>query len=162
MERLRFYYIPRRVQRDGRDVMGNYERYSAQSAHATCTTNCCFPRLYARTSPLRCEGQFDGISLCGQGPDMESLPLFGLLCPLVDQLTHAIHQVWSNFEIADLDFWRGEAYSAYFDYLDRRGGFYYEVGCLEIVAYAPTDPISISVSDGAMLLCTGESTTSCD
>ena len=35
--------------------------------------------------------------------------------------------VWSNFEIADLDFWRGEAYTAFFDYLDRRGGFYYEV-----------------------------------
>ena len=33
---------------------------------------------------------------------------------------------WSNFEIADMDFWRGEAYSKYFDYLDRTGGFYYE------------------------------------
>ncbi|KDQ51800.1 glycosyltransferase family 15 protein [Jaapia argillacea MUCL 33604] len=33
---------------------------------------------------------------------------------------------WSNFEIADMDFWRGEAYSAFFDYLDKRGGFYYE------------------------------------
>ena len=35
--------------------------------------------------------------------------------------------VWSNFEIADMDFWRGEAYTAFFEYLDRRGGFYYEV-----------------------------------
>ncbi|KAF9448417.1 glycosyltransferase family 15 protein [Macrolepiota fuliginosa MF-IS2] len=33
---------------------------------------------------------------------------------------------WSNFEIADMDFWRGEAYSAFFDYLDSKGGFYYE------------------------------------
>ncbi|KAA1473257.1 glycosyltransferase family 15 protein [Dentipellis sp. KUC8613] len=33
---------------------------------------------------------------------------------------------WSNFEIADLDFWRGEAYSAFFDHLDAKGGFYYE------------------------------------
>jgi len=33
---------------------------------------------------------------------------------------------WSNFEIADLDLWRGEAYSKYFDYLDQKGGFYYE------------------------------------
>ncbi|KAJ7109391.1 glycosyltransferase family 15 protein [Mycena epipterygia] len=33
---------------------------------------------------------------------------------------------WSNFEIGDLDFWRGEAYSKYFDFLDERGGFYYE------------------------------------
>ena len=35
--------------------------------------------------------------------------------------------VWSNFEIGDLDFWRGEAYSKFFDYLDEQGGFYYEV-----------------------------------
>ena len=33
---------------------------------------------------------------------------------------------WSNFEIADLEFWRGPAYTAFFDYLDKRGGFYYE------------------------------------
>jgi hypothetical protein len=35
--------------------------------------------------------------------------------------------VWSNFEIADLDFWRGQAYTDYFSFLDQRGGFYYEV-----------------------------------
>ena len=35
--------------------------------------------------------------------------------------------VWSNFEIGDLDFWRGEAYSKFFDFLDEKGGFYYEV-----------------------------------
>ena len=34
---------------------------------------------------------------------------------------------WSNFEIGDLDFWRGEAYSKFFDFLDKKGGFYYEV-----------------------------------
>ncbi|KAF9464716.1 glycosyltransferase family 15 protein [Collybia nuda] len=33
---------------------------------------------------------------------------------------------WSNFEIADMDFWRGEAYQAFFQYLDSKGGFYYE------------------------------------
>lgn len=33
---------------------------------------------------------------------------------------------WSNFEIADMDLWRSEAYSKYFDYLDTKGGFYYE------------------------------------
>lgn len=36
-------------------------------------------------------------------------------------------QVWSNFEIADMDFWRGPAYTAFFEYLDSKGGFYYEV-----------------------------------
>lgn len=33
---------------------------------------------------------------------------------------------WSNFEIADADFWRSEAYTSYFTYLDWVGGFYYE------------------------------------
>ncbi|KAJ7453309.1 glycosyltransferase family 15 protein [Mycena galericulata] len=33
---------------------------------------------------------------------------------------------WSNFEIASLDFWRSEAYTAFFEYLDATGGFYYE------------------------------------
>ena len=34
---------------------------------------------------------------------------------------------WSNFEIADMDFWRSEAYSKFFDFLESKGGFYYEV-----------------------------------
>lgn len=33
---------------------------------------------------------------------------------------------WSNFEIADMDFWRGPAYTDFFEYLDATGGFYYE------------------------------------
>ncbi|KAG1790247.1 glycosyltransferase family 15 protein [Suillus plorans] len=33
---------------------------------------------------------------------------------------------WSNFEIADMDFWRGEAYTKFFNYLENTGGFYYE------------------------------------
>lgn len=39
--------------------------------------------------------------------------------------------VWSNFEIADMDFWRGEAYTNFFEHLDATGGFYYEV-CLAL------------------------------
>lgn len=38
-----------------------------------------------------------------------------------------IRLVWSNFEIGDLDLWRGEAYSKFFEFLDEKGGFYYEV-----------------------------------
>ncbi|KAJ7723722.1 glycolipid 2-alpha-mannosyltransferase-domain-containing protein [Mycena olivaceomarginata] len=33
---------------------------------------------------------------------------------------------WSNFEIGDLDLWRGDAYRAFFEHLDSKGGFYYE------------------------------------
>lgn len=44
-----------------------------------------------------------------------------------DSLMNGVYYIdWSNFEIADLDFWRGEAYSKFFDFLDSKGGFYYE------------------------------------
>lgn len=33
---------------------------------------------------------------------------------------------WSNFEIADMGFWRSQAYEDYFNHLDRAGGFFYE------------------------------------
>jgi len=33
---------------------------------------------------------------------------------------------WSNFEIADMDFWRSDAYMDYFNFLDKKGGFYCE------------------------------------
>ncbi|AET37431.1 mannosyltransferase KTR3 Ecym_1181 [Eremothecium cymbalariae DBVPG len=33
----------------------------------------------------------------------------------------------SDFEIASLDFWRSKEYGAYFDHLDRTGGFFYEL-----------------------------------
>ncbi|KAJ1738267.1 hypothetical protein LPJ78_005744 [Coemansia sp. RSA 989] len=33
---------------------------------------------------------------------------------------------WSNFEIGSLDFFRSREYQAYFDFLDRTGGFFYE------------------------------------
>ena len=40
--------------------------------------------------------------------------------------------VHSSFEIADMDFWRGEAYTKYFEHLDSQGGFYYEASLLQI------------------------------
>ncbi|TVY51846.1 putative mannosyltransferase KTR4 [Lachnellula cervina] len=33
---------------------------------------------------------------------------------------------WTNFEIADMSFWRSQAYEDYFNHLDRAGGFFYE------------------------------------
>ncbi|EEB05580.1 alpha-1,2-mannosyltransferase [Schizosaccharomyces japonicus yFS275] len=33
---------------------------------------------------------------------------------------------WSNFEIADLEFFKSDIYNAYFDFLDKKGGFFYE------------------------------------
>jgi len=40
--------------------------------------------------------------------------------------TYSLCHFWSNFEIASLELWRGDAYSKYFEYLDKAGGFYYE------------------------------------
>ncbi|GAA5971693.1 hypothetical protein JCM11641_000687 [Rhodosporidiobolus odoratus] len=40
--------------------------------------------------------------------------------------SYTLCHFWSNFEIASLDLWRSEAYRAYFDYLDKAGGFFYE------------------------------------
>ena len=47
--------------------------------------------------------------------------------PLIISNINPSGAVWSNFEIADMDFWRGPAYTAFFNYLDSKGGFYYEV-----------------------------------
>ncbi|CUS24446.1 LAQU0S16e01904g1_1 [Lachancea quebecensis] len=40
--------------------------------------------------------------------------------------TYNMCHFWSNFEIGSLDFWRSEPYQAYFNYLDKSGGFFYE------------------------------------
>ena len=37
-----------------------------------------------------------------------------------------LYAVWSNFEIADMNLWRGEIYTKYFEHLEASGGFYYE------------------------------------
>lgn len=45
--------------------------------------------------------------------------------------------VWSNFEIADMDFWRSEAYAKFFEFLDSKGGFYYEVNIAPTILSFP-------------------------
>ncbi|CAK9437811.1 uncharacterized protein LODBEIA_P21890 [Lodderomyces beijingensis] len=40
--------------------------------------------------------------------------------------TYNLCHFWSNFEIANLNFWRSEAYTKYFEHLDKTGGFFYE------------------------------------
>lgn len=44
-----------------------------------------------------------------------------------NKVIDVLYSVWSNFEIADMDFWRSEAYMKFFEYLEATGGFYYEV-----------------------------------
>ncbi|KAE9377218.1 glycosyltransferase family 15 protein [Stipitochalara longipes BDJ] len=56
-------------------------------------------------------------------------------------------QFFSNFEIGSLNFWRGEANEAYFNWLDKAGGFYYErfgdapVHTLSVAMFAPKSEI---------------------
>lgn len=61
--------------------------------------------------------------------------------------------VWSNFEIGDLNFWRGEAYGKFFDFLDSKGGFYYEVRMIFSSHPLPYLPF-FHGSDGEMRQCT--------
>lgn len=42
------------------------------------------------------------------------------------ELEYNLCHFWSNFEIGNLNFFRGEAYELYFNFLDQTGGFYYE------------------------------------
>lgn len=40
--------------------------------------------------------------------------------------TYNLCHFWSNFEVANLNFWRSKAYRDYFEHLDKAGGFFYE------------------------------------
>lgn len=45
---------------------------------------------------------------------------------------------WSNFEIADMDFFRSKPYQDFFEYLDNKGGFYFErVSLLSLTILVP-------------------------
>ncbi|KIM76121.1 glycosyltransferase family 15 protein [Piloderma croceum F 1598] len=61
--------------------------------------------------------------------------------------TYNLCHFWSNFEIADMDFWHAEAYATFFNYLDLRGGFYYErwgdapVHSIAVALFTPRDQL---------------------
>ncbi|RFU25837.1 hypothetical protein B7463_g10502, partial [Scytalidium lignicola] len=44
----------------------------------------------------------------------------------IDANGYSTCHFWSNFEIADMSFWRSQVYEDYFNHLDRAGGFFYE------------------------------------
>lgn len=43
-----------------------------------------------------------------------------------DGFSYNLCHFWSNFEVGSLEFFRSEAYTQYFEYLDTSGGFFYE------------------------------------
>lgn len=69
---------------------------------------------------------------------------------ILPSMPNTLRVVWSNFEIGDLNFWRGEAYMKFFEFLDSKGGFYYEVASFQsVLGFTLMQPIC---SDGAMHL----------
>lgn len=54
------------------------------------------------------------------------VPQQNSMAMLQDGENYNLCHFWSNFEIARLDFFNSKEYLAYFDYLDRAGGFFYE------------------------------------
>lgn len=42
------------------------------------------------------------------------------------RVVDAVFTSLTILQIASLDFWRSDAYRAYFDFLDQAGGFFYE------------------------------------
>lgn len=92
------------------------------------------PTLFRRTSAYRKAAGIPASPLWNAVVDPSRLPwplrsVAGLLSP-ANRDRHgdawsACHY-WSNFEIGDMDFFRGKAYREYFEALDQAGGFYFE------------------------------------
>ena len=63
-----------------------------------------------------------------QHPNM-ILPFNNTIMPWITDDTMELYNMchmWSNFEIVETAFLRSKAYQDYFEYLDSRGGFFYE------------------------------------
>ena len=82
--------------------------------------------LHKGTPRISPERQRDGLPVNRWRRNLQPVSLYVTRPRRLSLLTPFL-LVWSNFEIGDLRFWRGEAYSKYFDHLDHAGGFYYEV-----------------------------------
>ncbi|KAI5918001.1 glycolipid 2-alpha-mannosyltransferase-domain-containing protein [Camillea tinctor] len=59
---------------------------------------------------------------------------------VIDGIEYNNCQFYSNFEVGSLDFFRSKEHRAYFDHLDKAGGFYYER-----VGDAPVHTLSVSM-----------------
>lgn len=74
--------------------------------------------------------------------------------PLHDQYGDmwSLCHYWSNFEIADLDFFRSRQYQGLFEYLDAKGGFYKErVSLWSLLSWSLKVPPCITVFPSGLL-----------
>ncbi|KAI1437436.1 glycosyltransferase family 15 protein [Xylaria sp. CBS 124048] len=90
------------------------------------------PSLFRKVSDWKESHNIPSTSLWKAGIDPSWIPW-----PLRSHMSFLSHRdrhgdawnlchYWSNFEIADLDFFRGERYQSLYQELERAGGFYYE------------------------------------
>ncbi|CCH61067.1 hypothetical protein TBLA_0D05760 [Henningerozyma blattae CBS 6284] len=58
---------------------------------------------------------------------LTDISVMGSIMPVIDANSdYNLCHFWSNFEIGDLNFFRSDRYLSFFEYLDSKGGFYYE------------------------------------
>ncbi|KAB8342829.1 hypothetical protein FH972_022427 [Carpinus fangiana] len=91
------------------------------------------PSLFRRVAAYKRAARLPTTDLwrLATAPSRLPLPLRWLLGHLVQTRAPTgdawnLCHYWSNFEIADMDFFRSPAYRAFFAHLDAAGGFYYE------------------------------------
>lgn len=53
-------------------------------------------------------------------------PIGPVFVQAASNTTYNLCHFWSNFEVGDLNFFRSQRYMDYFNYLSKKGGFYYE------------------------------------
>ena len=75
------------------------------------------------------------------------MPLYFISWLTGDGHSSLFSSVWSNFEIADMEFWRSEAYEEFFVYLESKGGFYYEVSSPSHILLSRTNHPCSSVGE---------------
>lgn len=90
---------------------------------------------YEDTIPTLWDAVEDFIEDYGEDVNMEensyefitNSNIIGKFSPIVDSNTdYNLCHFWSNFEIGDLNFFRSDRYRRFFEFLDSKGGFYYE------------------------------------
>ena len=99
-------------------------------------------RIHTREPQFSCVEQRNELPLRQRRQNLQPLSLCVPYSALPSNRSR--YTVWSNFEIADLDFWHGPTYTASFESLELRGDFYYEVSQPFLSSPAP-------LSDGFFL-----------
>lgn len=80
----------------------------------------CFPRIHGKEPRPHSARQRGAYAARQNWGELQPLSLY-VFRYFIASLLHGSLTVWSNFEIADLDLWRSESYTKFFDFLDSKG-----------------------------------------